>query len=171
MELQSAARRPIEAPSRERLKPPLSIEHLRVTERSKRETCRVRQHLFDRDGILAIRAEFRNDVDDSLVQGERTVVEHLPDRRSNDGASDGLQNVTTLVRRVAVGLEGDELTMTSHGNLRTRKRTSLDFDAHAVLEEVELCWIDSDRVGRNQVGRHRRHVASDLSCYSPTDAE
>ena len=95
-------------PPRHRLQPFGAVEHLRVAERREREAGGVREHLLDRDDLLAVGGELRDDVGDPLVESEQTVAEQLPHHAGDDGPPDRLQDVARLVGCVAVGLEGDE---------------------------------------------------------------
>ena len=108
VELQPAARLPVEAPLRHRLEARLAVEHLRIAQRREREAGAVREHLLDRHDLLPVGRELGDDVADTLADVEHAVVDQLPHRRRDDGAPDRLQDVLAVVGRVAVGLERDE---------------------------------------------------------------
>ncbi len=147
VELESRAGFVGQPPPRHRLQAFGAVEHLGVAERREREAGGVREHLVDRDDLLAVGGELGDDVSDPLVQSEQTVAEQLPDHAGDNGPADRLQDVARLVGCVAVGLEGDEASAGRHGDLCRRQWAVFDLQPGAPEEHVEA------RRGRRQRAR------------------
>src|SRR5215472_12914168 len=79
------ADRKFQAPGFETFEPLVVIKPFRLRIRCVRKTTSMQEQMFDRDRILTVSAEFRNDIRSAFVEFELPFAEQDPDRRRDNG--------------------------------------------------------------------------------------
>ncbi len=144
MELEFGARFIGQPPLGEGREAFLAVEHRRVSQRREREPAHVRDDLFDGDGILSVRAEFRNVGGDGPRRVEQPVGDELPQHTGDDGPAGRLQDVTGRRRGGAERLRDVLLAVDMYGNLRRRQCAVVDLEPAPVDQDVEPALVGFD---------------------------
>src|SRR6516164_4653464 len=126
--------------------------------------------MLDRDGVLTVSGEFRNDVGSPLVEIQFPVSEQNPDSRGNNGFGAtkhaiqgcvGGRFVITTLHRMTKRLHSANFSITRDRDLARGQQSLGDLALSALEKLVDPHWVEA------HLARMLRNLMSCRHCQSP----